>query len=436
MGTQTIQPSQVRIQIIRNNGTFVWFTQSLKPTYIRRISSSSDITSHSGVDGRFRPVFHSKASYLANPLTNLPQYLYGETTFTSPSDEKRSYILGLAEEVHARRYDRFRAACDSVDVSLASLPWNTLGATALSTMLPTFHSQNSLVNFILELKDFKSVAKYIWTDKISKKLGILQALTGIRKSDKTLKQLSKLYLSYSFGWRPLFSDLVSFLQTVTGFVTRYKELVQRAGRPQQSYWGTWVAGSDSLESVYYTNGTGDGPTDGWIGYNRGRFRLRCIREASQGIRFHATVRYRYAIPPELLEAGGKAKAWLDVLGVSGNPAILWNAIPFSFIVDWVVNVSKYLDRLRVDNIHFKTEILDFCTSARVERRVRLDMGAVQQQPGTGLLYEEPFWTTDRCSKVVYERRLGLPNFLTAIQTSGLNVREFSLAGALVSANRK
>jgi len=301
-------------------------------------------------------------------------------------------------------------------------------------MLPSFHSGNSLVNFLLELKDFKSVVKYM-TGGLSKKFTLMKALIGFERSEKPLKNLSRAYLSYSFGWRPLFNDIVAFIQTISGFEARYRELMQREGKPQQSYWGTWISGTNSPETVYYTNGVGDGPLGSWVGTFLGKYRVKVIQEATEGIRYYATVRYRYQMPEELRSAMGKLKAFLDLLGVARNPAILWNAIPFSFIVDWIVNVSGYLERLRADNISFKTEILDFCHSAKIQRNIRMDMAGEDYKWTTGYT-SWPFGYTDICQKSVYERKLGIPNYLTAIQTSGLNPREFSLAGALLNANSK
>lgn len=436
-GQMTVTPLGVKTYIIYNAGNTATFLKTARPPYSRRFGSSSTITSQSGKDGRFRPVVHSKANYHANPLSTLQPYQYAanrRTNTTSTSDVWQTYLYGLAEDVHAAHYFRFTAGVDAVNLSLASVQWASLSATALQTMLPSFHSQNSLVNFLLELKDFKSVVKYMFNG-ISGKLKLLDALVGFKKGDKPFKNLSRMYLSYSFGWRPLFNDIVAFIQTVSGFEARYRELMQRAGSPQQSYWGTWIAGTAANETVYYTNGAGDGPNGGWVGTFIGKYRLKIVQEATKGIRYHATLRYRYAMPDELRSAGGKAKAFLDLLGVARNPAILWNAIPFSFIIDWIVNVSKYLERLRVDNIDFKTEILDFCHSARIERAVRCEMAGENffYPTGTSLL---PYKTVDMCVKTAYERKLGLPNYLTAIQSSGLNPREFSLAAALVGANRK
>lgn len=371
------------------------------------------------------------------PLSTLPEFLYWRTVSVLPSGEKHSYAYDMTQRVVCYHYNRFTAACDSVTTPLTTVQWAALSSTALNSMLPSLSGDNSLVNFLLELKDFKQVVKYM-SGNVSKKLTLLNSLTGIRKGDKTLQRLSKMYLSYSFGWRPLYNDLVSFFESIVGFQRRLEELVKRANTPQQRYWGQWVSGSEQAQSTHSSsNGTNEGLGAAGAGLGQQRVRARAVLRATEGIRFHATLRYAYPLPPELSAVGGRLKALLDVLGVNANPATLWNAIPFSFIVDWLANVSGYLDRLRVDNIHFLTEIRDFCVSAKYTRTIEYQhQNVYSTYSDSPVMVTEPWKTTDTCKKVFYERKIGLPNYLTALQTSGLNPREFSLTAALMGANIK
>lgn len=405
------------------------------PAYNRRIGQGETITSQTGKDGRFRPVSHSKEAYQAQPLSTLDQYLYGEYQRTLPyssSDAWKVYIYDLARDVHGKRYNNFVVACDSVNMSVASVQWDALSSTALTTMLPSFAAGNSYINYVLEMKDFIKVGKRL-TQGLMTTWDTIAALLGFRRSDKPLAKLAKSYLSYSFAWGPFYRDLVSFIKTTNAFIKRYDELIRRADTPQQSYWGTTITGTASSESLHSFGS--DGPTGGWVGPFSGKYYWKVVLEASKGIRYSATVRYRYPIPEGLRSNVGKLKALLDTLGVSLNPAIIWNAIPFSFVVDWIINFNRLFSAMRVDNVDFKTEILDFCHSVKYERTIRMDMGGntYNYQQGYLLLGNS---TTDYCRKSVYERRVGLPNYLGAVQTSGLNIREISLAGALLGANAK
>jgi hypothetical protein len=210
-----------------------------------------------------------------------------------------------------------------------------------------------------------------------------------------------------------------------------REFIDRANKPQQRYWGVDLSdtalGASTLHSAEVT-------PPGWTGAYHAKVKWSLRQKESKAARYHATVRYRYPLPAELLTPVGKMRALGDMLGISQDPAIIWNAIPYSFVVDWFVNVGGYLNRMRVDNIHAQTEILDFCHSVKVEREWKLELqrwvmvpnGA---WPSNSQYYISPY-SAGGVKASIYVRRTGKPDMRTAIATSGLNAREFSLGGAL------
>lgn len=445
--TQVYTVPNVVLKFERNSGAiYDSFAVPLVPLITRRLGTASTIVDQTGNDGRFRPVTHTSERYDAVPVGSLQNYqqsLWVQGKFANSF--KRCHAWNVLPGVHSRRYITFTAGVASISNSLSAVPWNDLAISALQATLPSFHTQNSLVNFLLELKDFKSVVKLIGS-RFGQKLdrirnfrvklpdGSYRSVMSSIPKDKPLAWLSKRYLEYNFGWRPLYRDVVSLLKEVTGFYALYQELVENADKPVQKHWRTHVSGTAVGESRLSFNDAGETVTTSYEGSWAYKAKYQVVAEATPGILYNATVRLRYAIPPELLAAGGLAKAWLDLLGVSRNPAILWNAIPFSFIVDWIVSIGAKLDRLRLDNIEFKTEILDFCHSAKFKRRVTYDL-AVFNQDAAGVYYSLPYVTTDSCVIERYERKTGYPSISLALQTSGLSVREFSLAGALFNAKR-
>lgn len=446
--TQVYTVPNVILKFEKNNGNVVnSFAVPQVPLLTRRLGASSTIIDQTGNDGRFRPVTHTSESYDAVPVGSLQNYQFSAYRQSHlPNSFKYCHAWNVLPGVHSKRYITFTAAVASTSNSLSAVDWNYLAVAALQATLPSFHTQNSLVNFLLELKDFRSVVKLIGS-RFGQKLDRIRAFrlkdpfTGNYRTvmssipkDKTLKWLSKRYLEYNFGWRPLYRDVVSLLKEISGFTAKYKELVENAGKPVQKHWRTIVPGTAVDESRPSFNDVGETVTTSYEGSWAYKAKYQVVSEPSPGILYNATVRLRYKIPPELLAVGGQAKAWLDLLGVSRNPAVLWNAIPFSFIVDWIINVGAKLDRLRLDNIEFKTEILDFCHSAKLKRRVRYDL-AVFNQNAAGVYYAMPYVTTDSCEIVHYQRKTGYPSISLALQTSGLSLREFSLAGALFGAGR-
>lgn len=410
----------------------------------RRIGEQSVIIDQTGQDRRFRPCSHNKVKYDAKPLGSMQTTQYADIPYV-PSDPPTKLILyeveNMAAGVHPRHYSKFLDAVGQSAVSVQGIPWATLASTAVQKTFPSFHSENNLVNFVLELKDFKHVVKMI-SGRFSSKLTLLQQAAAFVKKgkraldfdfSKSLKWLSKRHLEYNFGWRPLYNDVNALLKAISGFDAAYKKIVIDGNKPVTKHWSTIVNGTSRNEVIYHVDNVGLPNNNSWYGDFRYGVCTKVTRHKSDGVKYNASVRMRYSVPPELLTAGGQAKAWLDYLGVSQNPATVWNAIPFTFLIDWVINIGKYLDRLRTDNISFQTEIVDFCHSAKLTQQVTY---AIALRNFTGGSYGTGPWTvTDAADVSTYERRVGLPDLTLAIQTSGLNGRELSLAGALVAVRR-
>jgi hypothetical protein len=301
-------------------------------------------------------------------------------------------------------------------------------------MRPSFQKDNSLVNFIHEMRDFKGLAKAIWNRIGNPREGwsnIISELVGFKKSDEPMAKLAKGHLQYSFAWAPLYRDVASLCSAVMGFKARYTEIVKRANVPQQSYYGT-----DVLEADLATTNVGSGrvfPTN-WYGGATFEWYWNVNKVHTDRIRYHATMRYRYPLPEVLNSSWGKLFALMDSLGVNANLAIIWNAIPFSFVVDWLVNIGRLLDSLRVENVTFQTEILDFCHS--VKTSVNLEASAYVREfnskvplPGTGVFL-------GRVTASRYVREVGLPPLFQTLTATGLSVREFLLGSSLIRSRRR
>jgi hypothetical protein len=130
----------------------------------------------------------------------------------------------------------------------------------------------------------------------------------------------------------------------------------------------------------------------------------------------------------------KIRGFLDVIGVRLDPAIIWNAIPFSFLIDWVVDVSSFLRSFAIDNLGIKTEIIDFCHSVKSQLTAEYSLRFYHISDPTKDVFN-PKWNVIVGTKTRYERDRATPD-LHAISTSTLNGRKFVLGTALVLANRK
>jgi hypothetical protein len=62
-----------------------------------------------------------------------------------------------------------------------------------------------------------------------------------------------------------------------------------------------------------------------------------------------TARYRY-FSSAMTSPFGRAKFAAQKFGILVNPAIVWELIPLSFVIDWVYPVGKVLEKLRIDAV--------------------------------------------------------------------------------------
>lgn len=445
----TVTKSRVALSITAKPTVFVrsgvskatnvaWsFSASVGPSISRKSGTQSSIQYQTGNDGAFRPCTHDTYRYLAMPVSTNVCVWDDSAWVSSDSRYPGVSLSGLQSYFHQLHYGNLSSALASASLPVDSVNWSNLAQTALDSMMPSFKARNSLVNFILELKDFKRLALSLTRNFISKS-DVIRAALGFNHWDKPMAKLSRTYLSYQFGWRPLFSDIASMVSTLSAFNERMSLLKKLADTDLQAHFSTTIAGTQTNESTFFDSGIQSAPgntgSTGFCG------RTQVLLSPNPGIKYKATLRYRYPMPPELLTVSGEARAFLDTLGVQFNPAILWNAIPFSFLVDWVVNVSSWLGKLRTDNVRFKTEIRDFCHSASGSREVtsRQQVSAYGHSSSSNVkTFNWSGWqTTDSWSLKKYRRKKGIPNFLISMQTSGLNEREFLLAGALIRANRR
>jgi hypothetical protein len=138
-----------------------------------------------------------------------------------------------------------------------------------------------------------------------------------------------------------------------------KELQKRANMPQKRHYTTQLSvvfedGSESVSvfkpTFFHQVGT-----------------LSAHRSWSYPVRaFNATMEYSYSLP-SLSELEIQLRGFLDKIGVRPDPSIIWNALPWSFVVDWFAGIGQWLERFKGANIEPRLVIRNYCHSFKVER---------------------------------------------------------------------
>lgn len=330
---------------------------------------------------------------------------------------------------------------------------------AMRAMLPSIKAELSLPNSILELKDFKrplqdlvARARKSWNSIphfraylpqdlspgevtrfiVNARLTMREALKKLRStkpknvSEKLARKTASSYLGYKFAVLPFLSDVAAVKRAMLLTTKRVNDLIARVGRRQSRHftyvWKEFEDTSDEGDIAGYWD---------WREANRITImqNLYCQRTClNEATRFHAQLEYNYNYTEHQL-ANAQLYGHLDALGVNLNPAIIWNAIPFSFVLDWVVNVGDFLDRWKVENMKPTINIHRFLWSVLRKRRILVTKGVQGLFPGVAsyrnqlpVVYQE-----------AYRRSPDTPDS-SSILTSGLSSEEFTLGAAMVIAS--
>lgn len=328
---------------------------------------------------------------------------------------------------------------------------SSLEAAAMRTMLPAVKQRLSLVNSIIELKDFKSLAA---TTARAGLLSIARGLTlrqkfrrayrsvrGLLRSKPADATSAGLYLQVQFNILPLISDVMAVRKAIADVEEQVRKLVNRAGVPQTMHYtrhlGEDMTVDDAHPEPYVLLRQ---PHD--LSVNNLLYQAAVMRRQAISDRpvFHAEIEYCYQFSKWQAEHA-QLLGMLDALGVNLNPAIVWNAIPWSFVVDWLVGVSRWLNDRKILNLEPRMNITRYLWSYKRSRRVYPAVDIWRNYVPSDQLpaLSESLYPKDIKMPVVFEtsykRWTGWPA-PSSLETSGVNLTEFTLGSALVIARRR
>lgn len=316
---------------------------------------------------------------------------------------------------------------------------NSLISASLQTMLPLIRPELSGVNSVIELKDFKTLPRSISAISKLPKL-LLRKKKALVNIAHLLQVAADVYLQTKFNIQPLISDVHGIHRALAKTEKRINALVSRSGKMQTSHYKKFVNEYDAVYEQTLLNQ----PAPYHYSYNGGGalgFYSRCdVRRLAyySPSSFHAQIQYNYYYTEYQIEHA-RLLALLDAFGVNFNPAIIWNAIPWSFVVDWLVGVSQWLGTQRIGLMDPKINIMQYLWSIKRQRRIYVTSKYTSPKyyAGTGLTdtYGPQSITHPVVDETAYRRSAGLPS-ASSIILSGLSSTEFTLGAALAITSRR
>jgi len=263
-----------------------------------------------------------------------------------------------SETAHGYALPIALAALGSNGLGKLQANWLNYAGTGFRALQPDL-TRLSLPNFLIDIEQMSGLANDVKLlsglakpgpkSAFKTPLQIKKVLRELPKSDK-FKSAAKLAaekrLSYKFGWKPTIGDVRAMLDSIISLDTRLQAFKNSIGQTL-SYTktvenvDTWKVGQFLMNAdVHYQVN--------WSGYLQGK------------------VQYNAKYQPQPLAVLGPLdetiRGTLDHFGVELNPQILWDAIPFSFVLDWFTGFGDWVGQYKVNALDLPIRLIDSAVS--------------------------------------------------------------------------
>lgn len=303
--------------------------------------------------------------------------VFGNFHFTRPL-YLGTYLFSRIDDVWGKPRDRdglwpnsdtMQRAFDATSLKPV-VPWEQYGAGSTQYCIPTdgalprcsesivfnvpFASDDlvyefawdSFQKFSTQIPTDVSIANFVWE---LQEVG--QLLPSLEKNVQ--KTISGAYLSEKFGWEPLLKDLqvlTGILSTVQRKINFLKSTYGKKIRLGNYRGDALTVGTGSLSPHNQLIETWDSPDrrEAWV-----LKRYRCDLRAG-GRLYHEL--------EGLNDLYGYCRAMLVALGLDNPLKAVWQAIPYSFVVDWFLGLSRKLGGLSINPFKGQFQVSDFSVS--------------------------------------------------------------------------
>lgn len=209
---------------------------------------------------------------------------------------------------------------------------------------------------------------------------------------KALRAAGSEYLNVMFGWKPFLNDLRQLYDTWESLDKRLTQIYRDNGRPVRR---RVVLRNDIGSSI--TDGGLYGTTYPSISQPTESFTTPPVYGVTNPIwkkyktvqtldKIWASGQFRYNIP-NLSDDRWTDKAKLALFGLEPTPALLWEVMPWSWLIDWFSNVGDVLAYQAGSG--YATLLIDYCYLMRHQRKVSTWSSRVASQWCTGLPLSGP-----------------------------------------------
>ena len=272
----------------------------------------------------------SRGKVLASTCSDFHGRPIADSTFTSVQATGWPVLNGSAVSYYKYATEKWEVVFNNTCVSIGTPPNETPLVAPDGWFLSTVAGTNPsrpVVTIPTLVQDFIDIPKQI------RDLGKLLASP---RSQANAKGVANQFLSWKFGWLPLFDDLHQLLDLQASIIKRNKELhalYSGKGLKRRLKFDDTTGNSEGVEVYYFKN---DGVTTS---------QMNVLVDNVCKKRSWATITWYPTTPPPYHPDDAK---WNDlsrrlVLGFTpeGMAKGLWDVIPWTWLLGWFTNVGKY-----------------------------------------------------------------------------------------------
>jgi len=313
---------------------------------------------------------------------------------------------------------------NSVSIELSDLDSSI--SRAYYSMMPRMEDITggvNFINFVLELKDAKLMFS-LW-----------------KKTYGVLRNLSAGVLNYSYAWSPFIRDLKQMHQGLTKmqmYINRWNEDAKSGV--------VYTRHADITPYVWKNDQSGSSTTtdSSWATFCNGHTaKSTYIRSYAEDVEIKVHLYFK----PNHLDLSGlnKLAAYFDVAGLGDPLSIIWEAIPFSFLVDYFVSVGRFLSQFDHDFLTTPITVVDFGYSIKTTQKYnyqrniqvkRTSNGAISTFSGTPSFYKRKVYERKRIGVPPYEGGIPQKVDLGMLEIHWPSLRQMFLMANLANVLRK
>lgn len=205
----------------------------------------------------------------------------------------------------------------------------------------------SIPNFLAELEDVKSLFR-LWQRKVSDS-----------------KNVAGAALNYNFGWKPTIGDVGAMVNSVKSLTQKLNEWevlcgVLRHGKATYDSDFTQVSGSFAVPAYFG----------------------ECRWSATLSTVVTGGIAYRPQPIIALSHFDRTLRGLLDTLGFQLNPRIIWDALPFTFVIDWFFGVGNWLEGFSFDALELPIQYVDSYVQYKQELKIESNVVCYKSDLGS------------------------------------------------------